>query len=176
MDEMKLCSECGNEYPATLEYFYRNGKWLSGYCKPCMRKINSQWKKDNPQKNRDYNKKWNMANKTRARAIWRLATATYNATHGMKLKVRAAFQAAYRARDVNPDPCEVCGAQKVHGHHWSYTMEHACDVNWLCLQHHNDLHTALRRMDLEDSEMRSSQLINVMKTSRDENKTGGDDE
>jgi len=33
----KKCKDCGQEYPATREYFQPNGKHLRPYCRPCWR-------------------------------------------------------------------------------------------------------------------------------------------
>jgi hypothetical protein len=37
MDEIKtkVCIDCKEEYPATKEYFYKNGKKLHPRCKKC---------------------------------------------------------------------------------------------------------------------------------------------
>jgi len=42
---MKTCSRCKNDYPATTEYFYKQGDGLNCYCKPCRRKYNNKWGK-----------------------------------------------------------------------------------------------------------------------------------
>jgi hypothetical protein len=165
MSTDRLCPNCDKSFPATPQHWYRNGKYLSGYCKKCTLKVNAQWKRDNPKKNCEYNKKWRNKNRVKARAIWKLATATYAATNVEKIRVRNAFQAAHRKREIDPEPCEVCGASRVHGHHWRYDLDHALAVNWLCRDHHMELHTILGRLELEDSEKRSQELINVMKKS-----------
>ena len=40
-------------------------------------------------------------------------------------------------------PCETCGAAKVHAHHADY--ERPLDVQWLCPKHHMQLHARLRQ-------------------------------
>jgi len=45
MQQMKLCRKCKNEYPATLEYFYKNsgGKYgLTPRCKSCVNEDNAE--------------------------------------------------------------------------------------------------------------------------------------
>ena len=45
---------------------------------------------------------------------------------------------ARRRGTLVPQPCEVCGAKKVHAHHDDYS--HPKDVRWLCPQHHREHH------------------------------------
>ena len=40
-------------------------------------------------------------------------------------------------------PCEVCGALRVHAHHDDYSKP--LDVRWLCRQHHDEHHAQERR-------------------------------
>ena len=35
--------------------------------------------------------------------------------------------------------CQVCGEEKVDGHHWDYVR--MLDVIWLCRKHHQDVHS-----------------------------------
>ena len=65
---MKKCAKCGNEYPATSEYFYKNRSsksGLTGDCKKCRGKyrennrkklaeFSRQWRKRNPDHHRQY--------------------------------------------------------------------------------------------------------------------------
>lgn len=136
----KLCKNCGKKFPADLDHFYRNGKWLSGYCKKCTLEVNAQWKKDHPEKNAEYNKRSANKNKARRKKTWRIASATYRSTHKEKVACRQAFRKAFNRREINPEPCEICGCKEVHGHHWSYRMEHFKDVRWLCIKCHARLH------------------------------------
>jgi len=34
--ETKICTKCGQELPATTEYFYKNGNHLRSHCKKCI--------------------------------------------------------------------------------------------------------------------------------------------
>lgn len=70
MKETKVCTKCGNELPATTEYFFKrkSGKYgLNSNCKKCSRKYNSeyykQWSKDNKEKVSGYGKKYYENNK-----------------------------------------------------------------------------------------------------------------
>ena len=46
----KCCTKCGIEYPATLEYFPKNGNGLNTKCRKCVNKRNREYRK----KNREY--------------------------------------------------------------------------------------------------------------------------
>ncbi|WP_288326059.1 plasmid mobilization relaxosome protein MobC [uncultured Clostridium sp.] len=53
--ELKKCIDCNKEYPATTEYFYKNGTKLQVRCKKChnlKRKINLKKEKENLSKSR----------------------------------------------------------------------------------------------------------------------------
>lgn len=55
----QTCSDCNKEFPATLDYFYRNkqGKFgVGAQCKKCCNKRFKQWKKDNPEYYSEYEK------------------------------------------------------------------------------------------------------------------------
>lgn len=60
---MKTCNKCKQEFPATLEYFYkdsRNKNKLGGRCRPCKNKDNLPWKMRNPEKVKLSIRKWNL--------------------------------------------------------------------------------------------------------------------
>jgi DNA-directed RNA polymerase subunit RPC12/RpoP len=47
---LKTCSKCGKEFPATIEYFYRNRKYLTPECKACKDAGTIAWAKANPER------------------------------------------------------------------------------------------------------------------------------
>lgn len=74
---MKTCIKCKQDFPKTLEYFHKHGKYLQSYCKKCekarskdlylanpeKKKANNKaWKKANPEKVNTNNKAWALAN------------------------------------------------------------------------------------------------------------------
>ena len=64
--EMRTCNCCGEELPATLEFFYKEkgGKFgLKSQCKECMKKYNRQWRKDNKERQAEYSKQWHEDNR-----------------------------------------------------------------------------------------------------------------
>lgn len=50
----KRCTKCDTEFPATEEYFYRNGKSLQGCCKACTRANVLEYRSRNIEKIRAY--------------------------------------------------------------------------------------------------------------------------
>lgn len=54
--------------------------------------------------------------------------------HEARWKVRREIEAGR----LQPKPCEVCGAEKVDGHHDDYSKP--LSVRWLCRKHHAEHH------------------------------------
>ena len=63
--------------------------------------------------------KWLKNNPEKASAQGKLNTAIINGT-------------------IIRRPCEVCGAERTHGHHDDYSKP--LEVRWLCAIHHKELH------------------------------------
>ena len=62
-NKMKKCTKCGEEKPATLEYFYAHSRGsLRSECKKCHYKKHKAWAKNNREKMRSYNDKWKQKN------------------------------------------------------------------------------------------------------------------
>jgi hypothetical protein len=53
----KTCKQCQQEYPATAEYFHRNGKYFQSYCKPCQSQIVKKYNGRYVEKNKQYRQK-----------------------------------------------------------------------------------------------------------------------
>lgn len=53
------------------------------------------------------------------------------------------YRKALRDGALTPQPCEVCGEKRVHGHHEDYSKP--LDVMWLCSTHHGERHRWLNR-------------------------------
>lgn len=92
----KRCTKCGQEFPATLEFFY---KWsyscdgLTGQCKSCARERVNQWRKNNPQKAKE------MAHRSRQNNKEKIAKRQkrYNETHREQ-----AAERSHRWNERNP--------------------------------------------------------------------------
>lgn len=74
---MKRCSKCGEEFPATPDYFSRHGKGLRPECKVCQKarnaaryqakrdailEQNKRWREENPEKQREIGRQWRAKN------------------------------------------------------------------------------------------------------------------
>lgn len=73
---MKTCSECKVEYPKTLEFFAKNGKYLRSNCKVCNRAYAKIYVKNNQESTRKRIKAWRLANLDKVKAknkAWVLA-------------------------------------------------------------------------------------------------------
>jgi len=63
---VKICNKCKEEYPATLEYFYKQRNCQDGlysWCKICDNLRTKKYQKENKSEIKNYNKKWYQENK-----------------------------------------------------------------------------------------------------------------
>jgi hypothetical protein len=59
----------------------------------------------------------------------------------LNILAQGAVARAKRKGILVPEPCEVCGAKRVHGHHYlGYARENWLKVQWLCASHHEQAH------------------------------------
>lgn len=54
VDGKRQCSDCGEWFSATLEYFYQEREWLSSACRSCISTHRKLWKQNNPEKVKEY--------------------------------------------------------------------------------------------------------------------------
>jgi hypothetical protein len=59
---MKTCKICKVEFPKTLEYFSKSGKYFRSYCKPCDNEKAKTWNKNNLDQKRQSGKIYQKAN------------------------------------------------------------------------------------------------------------------
>ena len=75
----KRCTKCGEEFPATAEYFSKNkmGKLgLHSICKSCRSITSREWREKHPERVKESSRRWQQANRERATAKarrWRKA-------------------------------------------------------------------------------------------------------
>jgi hypothetical protein len=60
--------------------------------------------------------------------------------------VRAIFNDAIKSGVVKKGRCQVCGDSRAVGHHTEYRRSTACDVIWMCREHHGGFHSWLRML------------------------------
>lgn len=135
---MRSCCECGAAFEPT-------GK---GYrCPPCRLTYDRAWRAERKAAGlptsgtrmpREYHRAYEReyfrdeANRARRNALMRGYAKAHGtrAHHAARRKVRSAIVAGKLKRQ----PCEVCGASRVHAHHDDYSKPLA--VRWLCHPHH----------------------------------------
>lgn len=107
-----------------------------GKCKDCTRKdVNeNRWKRID---------KYRAYDNERAGTPVRVQTrkrvsAEYAAKYPERKKAVIAVNNAVRDGRLVKQPCEACGAKRVHGHHDDYSKP--LDVRWLCPVHHKQVH------------------------------------
>lgn len=169
---LKHCPKCGNEYPATIEYFHRSVKSSDGLrscCKQCRKSEsrlyydknkerldtrNEQWRKNNPDKMREYQRRYVSKNPERVdqskqQYYKNNADRLYEKikrrrkSEPDKYNARKAVQIAVASGKIQPISecfCSQCGKQAQHYHHWSYNVDHWLDVTPLCAKCHMKTH------------------------------------
>ncbi len=73
-NEHKRCTKCGEEKPATAEFFFRNALLKDGLrssCKICTRKSVRQWKVDNRERVLEHKRRYNKKNHEKRSAYMR---------------------------------------------------------------------------------------------------------
>lgn len=65
-------------------------------------------------------------------------TQRYREKYPEKYLAHRLMRNAIRKKDIIPLPCEVCGKEKVEGHHEDYSKP--LDIIWLCKKHHLEAH------------------------------------
>lgn len=130
------CKFCHNEQGRIHRRDHRehfNGRSRKWYWKNREKriKVTRKYREMNPEKVRDSATKWRTKNPEKARAHW-------------------AVKYGIKSGRMKRQPCEVCGAEKVHAHHDSYARENRLDVRWLCRDHHAEHHRLQRESLLRD--------------------------
>ncbi len=91
---VKTCTDCKQEFPKTLEYFYKTGKYLKSYCKSCSREKLAKWKKANREKVNAAVRAWREANPEKVKA----RSKVYHLANSKKLNAKSSAW-----RKANPE-------------------------------------------------------------------------
>lgn len=87
--------------------------------------LHREWTAQNPERAAEIKREWarrNPEKRSAHNALWR----------------------AIKKGELQPQPCEVCGAAEAEGHHEDYSKP--LEVVWLCDAHHKARHVELREM------------------------------
>lgn len=121
MAKKKPCRDCGRVL--ILRKFDTDNRSKDGRtnkCKVCRREYMNAYRRLKGRPNQTgYTIAWRKRNPERA-------------------KLRSIVAYAIRLGILVRQPCEVCGAEKVHAHHDDYSKP--LEVRWLCRDHHNEFH------------------------------------
>lgn len=146
---MKICFKCKLE--KDFEHFYKNPKnGYIGTCKECIKLYKIQYRKDNIEKFKEYDKvRCRLPHRKLAIKLLRKTEEGKKLHHEYDLRYRLKYKEKNKAhrmlnnyvRDgkIIRKPCQVCGNEKSQGHHEDYSKP--LDVIWLCAKHHTELHT-----------------------------------
>ena len=129
MDKEYKCCRCGKSflrYDVSLWKQTHSPSSIQCICRKCIR-----------EKQRDYRK-----NRRGKEAENKASKRAYQ-NHKYKWQARAKLRYAVKNGSIEkPQICEVCGEKKpLHGHHADYSKP--LEVNWLCQEHHQQLHSHL---------------------------------
>ncbi len=129
---MKKCKECGIEKPISDYHVHKQMK--DGHlnkCKICVRERVAKHRSKNIERIRAYDR--DRGNRQDYEYV-----KQYRAKYPKKYKAHQMVNNAIRAKKLKRMPCEVCGAEKVVGHHDDYA--NPLNVRWLCQGHHKQWH------------------------------------
>lgn len=134
---MKKCFKCGAE--KEIDCFYRHPKMSDGRlgkCKECTKLDTRSSYRERIVQRKEYDRLRNKRPERRASNAERQRAIRVSSRD--KYVARSAVQYAVRVGKLIPMPCEVCGDERVQGHHDDYSKP--LDVRWLCFKHHKEVH------------------------------------
>lgn len=83
--ETKICTKCGQELPATTEYFYKNGIYLKTICIKCEKSGFKNYYQKNKTIIKDKNKEWKIKNKLKYKKYYCEHNKKYNKNRVLNL-------------------------------------------------------------------------------------------
>ncbi len=134
---MKLCKQCGGEFPLSLFPKSKPGKdGHKNQCKGCVKKRLVKYFKENKDRIQAVTKVYRSTEQGKS--------ASYKGHQKQKLKFPEKIKARQRVNDYlrrgkgEKFPCCICGNIKSQGHHENY--DKPLNVIWLCPKHHTAAH------------------------------------
>lgn len=135
MNGSKICFKCGTA--KELSEFYRHPMMADGHlgkCKSCTKKDVMEHREKNLERIQAYDRERGKLPHRKAQ----LLSLAKRPEAKEKTRASQAVKNAVRDGRLKRQPCHVCGASKVEGHHTHYS--HYLEVIWLCRSHHVQLH------------------------------------
>lgn len=161
---MFKCVKCGIEKPDCEFYKAKNKRGLTSKCKECIKRQVREYRKENIDKIREYDRNRPNHNERIIRNSEQVKekrvirdekfleserdrTRTYREKYKEKYKAHCALNNAIRDNKIiRPTICSCCGIECIpQGHHCSYLEEHWLDVIWLCDKCHKHVHKQLNK-------------------------------
>jgi hypothetical protein len=150
--DAKVCTSCGEKKPLSVfETDARKKNGRGSRCNECCAARKRRYRRTEKGKeaSRIAKRKYTHSEKGRAtiknyfrskngNAAIRRKYSSYFSKHPERVAVYAAVTAAKKNGDLVPQPCEVCGSERVDAHHDDYSKP--LEVRWLCKKHHGELH------------------------------------
>lgn len=148
-----LCAICDSAFQTT----HSQGKYCSDECRRMgARKSWNKYSAKNRQARRINHNSWYAENKkekaatvkkyrqtAKGKAVMRKSDINQKRKYPEKTKAREITNTAKKRGLLKPKPCVVCGSiTNIHAHHPNYTKP--LEIEWLCPQHHTDLHKEMR--------------------------------
>lgn len=144
---MKACRSCNQHFEPTAWQIAKSDYECVGCRRLRQAAYRAQRKENgNPvisgRSSREYHRAYRAkyfqseVNRERRNALMR----AYRKVHTAREHCVARWQVhrALRTGRLTRQPCEVCGAEKVHAHHDDYSRP--LEVRWLCPAHHREIH------------------------------------
>lgn len=105
--DTKICTKCGEEKPATTEYFHRQPRGKFGFCAQCKRCTSLYYQK-NKARYKARGDQWRNANREAMRKHWREWSARNKAKRNAQYAVRHKTDPAFRIFNAVRDRLSRC--------------------------------------------------------------------
>jgi hypothetical protein len=135
----KHCKYC--DQTKDISGFSRHSHNVDGYdnkCKECQKNYIREWYSNNRDSQLAKQRLYRQRNRVQALDQKRRERVV----SPEKQRARMTVNLAIRSGSLRREPCEVCGATPVDGHHVDYSKPLA--VRWLCRTHHREEHLKIK--------------------------------
>lgn len=140
--DTKKCKRCNIEKQSSE--FYRIGNRLDSSCKECRKLVVRQYRDENVDKVREYDRERGKLAHRKERCI--VNTRKRRRDPDGYMVAHNAVARALNSGKIERMPCCMCGTtEKVHAHHDDYTKP--LEIMWLCVVHHKSRHSFLEQIN-----------------------------